>query len=211
MEIKERKIPKMKFKTYIKILIDLETSFGKNNQKFESQICMKGEGYLIDKKEFDNIKNKLFYPLFKTLMNDDSKFKAKLNELYGNKEITFIPCEQKLFSSSKEFIDSLFKYNEYVIVNLLVWKIINNGKYSENERKIIFEIKDDKICLSFGNGVNIYFKFNSNIISSDNLLSRQNDEIKLSSKVQDHKSNKSSSVPKLLIIEFNQIKSSKLV
>ena len=188
MIIKEKTIPKSKFKTYINSLFDLENIFGRYNRKDENQ-SIKDIGYLIDKKDFDNIKNKLLFPVFKSIINDDTQFNMKLNELYGNnEEITFIPCEQKFFSSSKDLIDSLNKNSKYAIINLLVWKMINNGKYSENEGKINFEIKDNKISLSFGTGINIHFKFNSNIISYNNLLIESRNKTKIVSKVQHHKS-----------------------
>ena len=198
----EKKIPKNKFKANIKTLLELEKIFGKYNQKGKNQTNMKDTGYLIDKKDLDNFKNKLFYPIFKTLINDDSKFNTKLNEFYGNnKEITFTPCEQKFFSVSKDLIDNLSKYNEYVIINLLVWKMINNGKYTENDGKINYEIKDDKIILSFGTGMNVYFKYNSNIISLDNLLlSNSGIKIKVSSGIQ-NRNNTANNSPILIINE----------
>ena len=190
MNIKEKTIPKSKFKSYINALFELENIFEIYNQKNENQISIKDNGYLIDKKDFDNIKNKLIFPVFKSLINDDIQFNAKLKELYGhNEEIALITCEQKFFSSSKDLIKSLNKNSEYAIINLLVWKMINNGKYSDSEGKINFEIKDDKISLSFGTGINIHFKFNSNIISYNNLLTESRNKTKIVSKVQHHKSN----------------------
>ena len=47
MEVKEIKIPKSKFKIYIKILIELENLFNKYNQKSESKKSVKDSGYLI--------------------------------------------------------------------------------------------------------------------------------------------------------------------
>ena len=185
MNIKEKTIPKSKFKSYINALFKLENIFEIYNQKNENQISIKDYGYLIDKKDFDNIKNKLFFPVFKSLINDDIKFNAKLKELYGNnEEIALITCEQKFFSSSKDLIESLNKNSEYAIINLLVWTMINNGKYSDREGKINFEIKNDKISLSFGTGINIHFKFNSNIISYNNLLTESRNKTKIVSKVQ---------------------------
>ena len=95
-----------------------------------------------------------------------------------------ITCEQKFFSSSKDLIKSLNKNSEYAIINLLVWKMINNGKYSDRKGKINFEIKNDKISLSFGTGINIHFKFISNIISYNNLLTESRNKTKIVSKVQ---------------------------
>ena len=205
MEVREIKIPKARFKPYIKQLIDLENIFGKYNQKNDNKIVMKNTGYLIDKNDFDNFKSKLYYSLFKTLINDDSKFKEKLDELYGNnKEITFIPFEQKNFSSSRDLIDNLYKNNEYVIITLLVWKIINNGKYKENVGKISFEIKNDKILLNFGTGANVYFKYNLNIISYKNLTLKLEEKEKIAYNVQNHKKSNGEGGPIKLIINENK-------
>ena len=59
--------------------------------------------------------------------------------------------------------------------------MINNGKYNEKIGKINFEIKDNKIILYFGNDEDVYFKYNLNIISNKNLLSKFGDNSKISS------------------------------
>ena len=171
MENKEIKIPKSKFKLYIKTLLELENLFNKYNQKSESKKIVYDSGYLIDKKYFDNFKNKLYYPIFKSIINNDNKFNSQLEAFYGNNnKIKLIPCEQKIFSNSKDLCVSLSLNNEYIIINTLLWKMINNGKYNEDVGKINFEIKDNKIILHFGNDDDVYFKYNSNIITNKNLL-----------------------------------------
>ena len=173
MEKKEIKIQKSKFKIYIKTLLELENLFNKYNQKIESKKSVKDSGYLIYKKYYDDFKNKLYYSIFKSIINDENKFNSQLNTFYENKsEIKFIPCEQKIFSKSKDLTVSLSFNNEYVIINTFLWKMINNGKQNENIGKIDFEIKDNKIILHFGNDDDVYFKYNLNIISNKNLLSK---------------------------------------
>ena len=81
MEGKEFKIKKIKFKTVIKALIGLEDLFN---------------GYLIDKRYFDDFKNKILYLSFKSYINDDSKFNVKLNALYGNNELWIRPLDMFL-------------------------------------------------------------------------------------------------------------------
>ena len=98
---------------------------------------MKDSGYLIYKKYYDDFKNKLYYSIFKSIINDENKFNSQLNAFYGNNnEIKFIPCEQKIFSKSKDLTVSLSFNNEYVIINTFLWKMINNGKQNENIGKI---------------------------------------------------------------------------
>ena len=199
MEGKEFKIKKNKFKTVIKTLIELENIFTKYEQKVKQKEIVQDVGYLIDKKYFDDFKNKILYSSFKYYINDDSKFDAKLNELYGNNEsITYIPLEQKIFNTSQEFVDKIFKEREYIIINLLVWKKLNNGKYKEDEGKINFEIKETKITVNFSQAEFAYFKFNSNLILYDNLISRSGNNITISDQINDHKK-KTGDAPKKLI------------
>ena len=205
MEIKEIKIPKSKFKTYIKEILDLENLFNKYNQKSESQKSVKDSGYLIYKKYYDDFKNKLYYSIFKSIINDENKFNSQLNAFYGNNnEIKFIPCEHKIFSNSKDLTISLSLNNEYIIINTLLWKMINNGKYNENIGKINFEIKDNKVILHFGNDDDVYFKYNLNIISKMNLLAKFRDNSKISSQIQ-NLNNSGAETPKKLIINLLKI------
>ena len=214
MEINEIKVTKTNFKKYIRIINELEHLFDKYGQKNGSQICLKEFGFLIHKKYYDNIKDKLNYSIFKSYIADDNEFNSKLDEFYENKkEISFIPCKQELFYSSKDLIQNLFKNNEYAIINFSLWKIINNGKYIENEGRIKYEIRENKIILSFGTGINVYFKYNSNIISYKNLVSsskEKNNEIKSPMKLIinqnfNNKITKEKMIDKLYLsmIEFN--------
>ncbi len=204
MEKKVIKIPKSKFKTYIKEILDLENLFNKYNQKSESQKSVKDSGYLIYKKYYDDFKNKLYYPIFKSIINNERNFNSQLNAFYANNnEIKFIPCEQKIFNNSKDLSVSLsLKNNEYVIINTLFWKMINNGKYNEDEGKINFEIKDNKVILHFGNDDDIYFKYYLNIISNKNILSKFDDDPKIFSQIQNHNNN-GAETPKKLIFNEN--------
>ena len=96
----------------------------------------------------------------------------------------------RLSNNSKDLSVSLsLKNNEYVIINILFWKMINNGKYNEDEGKINFEIKDNKVILHFGNDDDIYFKYYLNIISNINSLSKFDDNSKISSQIQNHNNN----------------------
>ena len=210
MEKKVIKIPKSKFKTYIKEILDLENLFNKYNQKSESQKSVKDYGYLIYKKYYDDLKNKLYYPIFKPIINNDNNFNSQLNAFYGNNnEIKFIPCEHEIFSNSKDLSVSLsLNKNEYVIINTLLWKLINNGKYNENIGKINFEIKDNKVILHFGNDDDVYFKYYLNIISNINLLSKFGDDPKISSQIKNHKNIGAESQKKLIFnINLNNKKS----
>jgi hypothetical protein len=94
-----------------------------------------------------------------------------INKKYVNIEyITFTPCEQIIFKISEELEDKIKKGNEYIIINNSVWKLINNGKYKENEGKIIYEINNEYLKIFLCEGEMVYFKYNTNIIRNQNLL-----------------------------------------
>ena len=189
MENKQFKIQRSKFKLYIKTLLEFDNLFDNYIKKANDGKIIKDNGYLIEKRSFDTFKEILNYTLFRTYINDDSKFNKKMNEIFENdKDIIFIPCEQKIFITSKEFMDNL-KNNEYVIINILVWKIINNKKYKENEGKINYQIKDKQIMITFEPGETAYFTRSFNIIKFKNLLSRASENFVISEKVQNHKDN----------------------
>ena len=173
MEKEEFQISKNNFKFYIKALLALEKSFIKYQHKFktEESITIKETGYLIDKKFFDDLKEKLYYTEFKTCLSNDTEFEKNMKEKYGNgKYISYIPLEQKIFNSSKELEDSIQLNCEYIIISKLIWKLMNNGRYKKDEGKIIYEINNEQLIITFSAEDKIYFKYNLNIINNKNLL-----------------------------------------
>ena len=191
MDVKEKKIKQTQVKEYIKKLLELDKLFEDYDRKVKQEKkYIKDNGYLIDKKHFDYILNILSYSQLKTYINNDIKFKAKMKELYkNNQEIIFIPCEQKIFNNSKELIDNLSKNNEYIIINTYVWKLINNGKYEENEGKISFEIKGNSIIIYINQDEFAYFKHDFNKIIHKNLQSRIGSDSVSINKINNHRSN----------------------
>ena len=183
MENKEILISKTKFKSYIKVLIDLNNLITDYYKKIKDKktTLIKDIGYLINKKDFDKLNEELSYSKFKNYINDDSKFNEKLNEKYGkNNYITYIPYEQKIFNNSKELLDNLSKRIEYIIINSEVWKKFNNARLKENEGKIAYEINESYLTVNL-NGDKVYFKHNLNIIKYNDLLSRKREnDVKVS-------------------------------
>ena len=173
MESKEFQSQKYKFKTYIRTLLEFDIQIQKEYQSAKEQkFVIISNGYLIDKKCFDDLKDKLFYSDFKPYINDSPKFSDKFKEKFGNiKDIAYIPCEQIIFNNSKELIDSLLKGKEYIIINDPVWKIFNNGKYKENEGKIVYQINENIMIINI-DGDTSSFRHNLNIINKNCLVSR---------------------------------------
>ena len=62
MEKSEIKITKINLKLFLKEFLDLDNLFIKNYQEVkDKKIIIKESGYLIDKKCFDDIKEKILY------------------------------------------------------------------------------------------------------------------------------------------------------
>ena len=171
-------LPKTKFKSYIKALFDFDNLMNDYYKKVKEKKpeLIKDNGYLINKKQFDKLKEELSYSKFKKHINEESKFNEMLNEKYGNaSHITYIPIEQKIFNSSKNLLSNLCQEQEYVIVNKEIWKKFNNGRYKENEGIISYEINENIIVINL-DGEKTYFKYNLNIIKYGDLLSRTGHE-----------------------------------
>ena len=100
----------------------------------------------------------------------------------------------------------------YIIINTLLWKMINNGKYDENVGKINLVIKDNIIILHFANEDKTYFKYNINLITNKNLLPRLSNN-SISSIFQNGFNNEAKSQEKLIINKNlnNKISLEKLV
>ena len=171
MEKNEIKIPQQNFKSFIKAFIDLEITFENYYKKAKEKKISKDNGYLINKKKIDKIREQLSYSEIKIYINDDTKFAKKLEEKFKNiKEIVCEACEQEIFESSKEFVHSISHYKEYEIIDEKVFILINSGKLQEKKGKIFYEIIQNNLILSF-NSEKVYFSCtNSNVLKSENLL-----------------------------------------
>jgi len=174
MENKEFFIPKTKFKSYIKVILEFDNLINDYYKtiKEKKTTLIKDNGYLIDKKIFDKLKEELSYLKFKTYIREETEFNKKLNEKYGNSNhIKINGFEQEKFNTFKELLANLSKGNEYIIINTEVWKKFNNGRYKENEGKIGYEINEINFVINL-NEEKVYFKHNFNIIKSGDLLLR---------------------------------------
>ena len=171
METNIIKIQKTKFKNYIKELFEFDKEINDEYQKAQKKIITKDNGYLIDKKCFDDFKNKLSYSKFKSLNEPD--FSEKMDKIFAKiKEIEYIPFKPKTFNTSKELIDSLSKNNVYIIINSKLLEKINGKKYDKEQEKISYEIKENELIINIKAGEKAHFKHNLNIIKYDILLSR---------------------------------------
>ena len=113
MEMSEIQIPKNKLKLFLKAFLDLDNLFNENYKEVkEKKIIIKESGYLIVKKCFDDIIEKISYIQFSKYINDIHKFEQMINKKYENIEyITFTPCEQIIFKISEELENKIKKFS----------------------------------------------------------------------------------------------------
>ena len=200
MESKEFKIQKKRFKSCIKMLLDFDKLIKKYYLECQDKSPIKDFGYLVDKNCFEDLKDKLSYSEIKIYINDDSKFNTKMAEKYGNdNDITYIPLEQKLFKTSQELIKSFSKINEYIIINLSLWKRFNNGKFKENEGKINYEINEKFLVINLDNGEKLNFSHNFNIIKSDNLKGKTGNNMLINPENENYEDKKKKDSPTQII------------
>ena len=131
------------------------------------------EGYIINKNIIDDLKQKLFYDELHEYINNTEIFKQKCEEKFNsNNNIKINKCKPQIYKNSKELKESI-QDNEFIIVNYLIRKIINDGELIDNEGLIKYKIKS-KYLIVFINNETILFKHNSNIINKDSFIEIKN-------------------------------------
>ena len=109
-------LKKSKIKTILKEFFEFDESV-KNNYK---DLNKNDQGYLINKKYIDDIKEKLFYESFKKYSPDSEEYNKLFKEKFKEK-ITFDGCEQQIFKTSENLKKALDENNEYILVNYTIW------------------------------------------------------------------------------------------
>ena len=181
----------MKLKTiiknqYIKIiqtLKDFDDTINRYYSKKEGDSATKEFGYLIEKKLFDELKNKLGYSEIKNLSSVES-IDNKKEQIYKNAQtINYKTSEQIIFKDYKELEEDLkTNKSEYIIVNNKIWDLFkkneqslkNWNKNTQNKNQIKYEINAKNMILFLENNEKVYFTHDSNIIKYKNLLINEN-------------------------------------
>ena len=104
-------------------------------------------GYLIEKTILDNLKIKTSYEKLKNFENK-GEFLQELHKIYKDAEgISIQGCEPKIFKNHQEMIETLEMGYEYYIINISIWKNLNNVNLDDNEGKIKFQIDSENLIL----------------------------------------------------------------
>ena len=117
-------------------------------------------GYLVNLKDFDEIKNLIDYNHYKMDIH-------KNNYIYSNINERITKIKQIKFKNTKYLANMLFNDNKYILINNDLWKILcEKGK--ENEPPIMYEIHNTHITFNL-DGLELEFNYdpkdiNKNII-----------------------------------------------
>ena len=171
---------------YIKIiqtLKDFDDTINRYYSKKEGDSATKEFGYLIEKKLFDELKNKLGYSEIKNLSSVES-IDNKKEQIYKNAQtINYKTSEQIIFKDYKELEEDLkTNKSEYIIVNNKIWDLFkknelsvkNGNKNTQNKNQIKYEINEKNMILFLESNEKVFFKHDSNIIKYKNLLINKN-------------------------------------
>ena len=126
-------------------------------EQYLEQIYKKGnsmtnyEGYLIDIKDYDELKKSIDYNHFKaniTKHNLDKKILFETEKTYEIKQI--------YFKTSSYLLNMIDNGNKYILINKDLWNIIcEKGK--ENDSPIIYDIKDKMILFELDDNKKLSF------------------------------------------------------
>jgi len=157
-------------KTYVKAFIEFEKYIKYINkdlgEKFEHH-----KGFLINKDEIDEIKNKIKFQTYKDIYKD---YPLNSSDRIQKKDYTIEEIE---FRNSDYLLNMLFNKNKYILINRDLWKLLcKEGK--ENTEPIIYEINYNNIKFKLDDFKELKFsnKFNENLISIEEFYSYYNIE-----------------------------------
>ena len=181
--MKLKTINKNQYKKIIQTLKDFDDTINRYYSKKEGDSATKEFGYLIEKKLFDELKNKLGYSEIKNLSSVES-IDNKKEQIYKNAQtINYKTSEQIIFKDYKELEEDLkTNKSEYIIVNNKIWDLFkknelsvkNGNKNTQNKNQIKYEINEKNMILFLESNEKVFFKHDSNIIKYKNLLINEN-------------------------------------
>ena len=161
-------------KSIIQELLNFDKTISQNykNESSSNEI-IKRNGYLLNIKTINDLKEKFCYNIFKNYLSDSSNFELyfyqnfKAGIPHGN-------YEEKIFITSKELIKSIEENNEYVLVNYNIWKMTKNSNFDKKKGLISYKNNSDYLILFLNNIETVYFSPNSFIINKNSFFKSEN-------------------------------------
>jgi len=136
------------------------------------------KGYLIDSKEFENLKQDINLDIYKVLKQEyKEQIKIKLSTLISeNKSIELKKFEQEEIKSFIEFSNKIQNNKEFILINTDLWKTICK-KEKENEEPLMYYINKSELFLILKDNNSMYFRINKNILNKQSFISQNNNII----------------------------------
>ena len=160
-------IKKDKAKNIAKLLFEyykpIESNYKSNNEK------QLNEGYLINKKVLDDLKEKILYDDY---LSKPKEYEKKFNEKYKSIDKLSITSYEIEFTTHKEMLSNLREQKEYVILNFTIWKIIKNSDFVE--KKIEYTVNNNQLIIHLNDAETVYFHCNSYIINENSYIEFKN-------------------------------------
>ena len=126
-------------------------------------------GYIINLKDYEDLKKKIQYEKLKEYFNDEQLCKEKIKEIINSMDIHGIEnsnIDRLKINDSKQLIQFLNNNNKYKIINEKIWKkICIKGK--ENRPPLLYYIEYPELTLVLNKKDLITFFCNDNILKND--------------------------------------------
>ena len=135
----------------------------------ESVSKEKYKGYIVNLKEYENIKDNIEYKKVKPLLSSQGKpdFNKIVQNFNPNKFNSINKLKQIEFKTARYLFYKITNQENYIIINEELWNLIGCLGQNNNDSPINYTIeKENQIEINFENGDNIYIRSNDdNIIS----------------------------------------------
>ena len=103
------------------------------------------DGYLVNKKVLDDLKEKIFYEDY---LSNQEKYENIIKEKFKHVELKINSYEKIEFTTLKELLNNLNEKKEYAILNFTIWKYIKDENLVEkkikykvnNENKLVIQL-----------------------------------------------------------------------
>jgi len=155
---------------YRYMIFNFETNISNNLNK-----TIKSYGYLIDLKDYEDLKNIIGYYNNKMYFSYDNNyfkyFYYQNNYPNINRYEKIMPLKQIKFRTSHFLVHMILNGNEYIIITPELWNAVRNIE-AENEPSIEYEIRNGQIIITLDDKKPLTFNFNAsklNVIEGSSL------------------------------------------
>ena len=169
MEDKSNKLKKYGLKDYIFSIFEFDTYI--NSIYSDTNYNQEFKGYIIDYKEYQNLKAKIKYDDYIITQNNVKYLNDKISEVEkSDKNIKIEKIKPIKFKSSEDLINNLInKKNKYLLISFELFKIICHQKKEENS-SYSYTIYSTYLKLDLDNNKSINFHRGYNILSENAYL-----------------------------------------